>query len=249
MVYEKKCVVCGKKFTTNRSLQICCSSECSSSRNKEKDRNSEARRRVFGKRSFKKRLCPFCGLWFVPKHYNQRFCCHDHQQRSLLIQDRTTTCRVCGKVFEFHHTRKELCSEECRSKQRSANAAGWKKRNPERSKAIQRACEARRPKRPDNRTKEENAARAKAYYHEKAKDPRFLKRMSEKTKSYRKRGLLDFLADVDSKASRWYMRACERSSAWARDNRYRISRKEADKKLADANGNNAAIWLSLGIYE
>lgn len=52
------------------------------------------------------------------------------------------------------------------------------------------------------------------------------------------KGKCDFREGIDSKESRYYVRQLECTK-----------RSKLNKELADANSNNAAIWLSLGIYE
>ena len=76
---EKKCRVCGKKFTPLAVNQMYCSTPC-------KYRANNCHRQgipVCAEKPRETLKCPVCGELFVPKLYNQKYCsrsCYSHVQ-------------------------------------------------------------------------------------------------------------------------------------------------------------------------
>lgn len=112
----KKCVVCGREFTSYRNRQLCCSPTCSKKRKHQKDgRNKPTEYRI----------CDYCGQTYEVRHPSQRFCsweCGKAYQRSAFtaayrdqngLSLQTKTCPTCGKNFETMRTDKIYCSEDC----------------------------------------------------------------------------------------------------------------------------------------
>jgi hypothetical protein len=65
------------------------------------------------------KACALCGAHFHPKNKDHTLCSVECKNKSITI-DKTTTCAVCGKVFERPHGKPRLyCSRSCSNKGRT----------------------------------------------------------------------------------------------------------------------------------
>ena len=120
----KKCVVCGKVFTTNRTRQITCSDKCSLIRRSEREAQYRLKTTPENKEPKKKNreeTCGQCGKVFVTTNHNQKYCsveCRDKAYKEKPYKPlgtRVFECEFCGELFEADAKRR-FCTPECRRK-------------------------------------------------------------------------------------------------------------------------------------
>lgn len=120
----KKCVVCGKVFTTNRTRQMTCSDKCSLIRRSEREAQYRAKTTPENKEPKKKNreeTCRQCGKVFVTTNHNQKYCsveCRDKAYKEKPYKPlgtRVFECEFCGDLFESD-TKRRFCTPECRLK-------------------------------------------------------------------------------------------------------------------------------------
>ena len=125
----KKCVICGKEFTTSRRRQICCSPDCTR-------RNSINSTYENYKKKLKpevEKVCAICGKEFKTRYSGKKYCskiCRNvncniarrkprvekqerkkHAEKPNLLPK---TCLNCKKVFVGNSPRQIYCSATCR---------------------------------------------------------------------------------------------------------------------------------------
>lgn len=102
MKFKKKCSVCGRLFTTNRSFQKHCSPECCE---RLRHLNTKKRRETAHNiRAEKPKICPECGKQFkVNKHLGQKYC-------SVFCRNRTNIKTYERKYPGKHNLSIKKCS-------------------------------------------------------------------------------------------------------------------------------------------
>lgn len=140
-MYVRKCIICGKMFTTNRSTQKTCSEKCSLIRKSEREEQyrlktklkNNAQNNVSKKKKERQETCKYCGKEFTSTHNSQKYCtveCRDKARHNKRLGTRVFECEFCGELFEADAKRR-FCTVECR---RKAESARKKKRKPKKPK-------------------------------------------------------------------------------------------------------------------
>ena len=114
MLYEGKCIICGKDFTSRHPQTKTCCKECS-----EENKRNYARK--FQKDTRERRhshlkMCKGCGKLFKGRK-TQLFCtaeCYlNHQEKKLPKND--LICEICHKPFKAVRNDSKYCGKVCRS--------------------------------------------------------------------------------------------------------------------------------------
>lgn len=124
-MYVKKCVACGKMFTTSKSNKITCSQKCADIRRSEREAqyrlNSKTESSVLRKKEIRTETCKYCGKEFTTDNHRQKYCtveCRDKaykEKRFKPLGTRVFECEFCGELFEADSKRR-FCTPECRLK-------------------------------------------------------------------------------------------------------------------------------------
>lgn len=68
-------------------------------------------------------FCKHCGIPFLPKTYNQKYCSKECKRKELAPPPRAVheerTCPQCGKIFVTKNARSTYCSRECQYRART----------------------------------------------------------------------------------------------------------------------------------
>ena len=128
----KQCVICGKEFSTNRSTQKICSSECR--RGLKRQWDCEYRKRKAKAKTKTPKKCVVCGKEFIPKTSRYVACSPECSRinnirkielnrRKIRERDKERInedipykpiCYTCGKSFVPAYPREHFCSDKCR---------------------------------------------------------------------------------------------------------------------------------------
>jgi len=126
-MYVKKCIICGKRFTTHKSTQKTCSDKCSVIRRSERERQYRIAKKIANSeqnraqnKKGKQVFCAQCGKEFTTTHPTQKYCtleCRDkaYKSRDKRLGRRVFECEFCNKLFEADAKRR-FCTPECRRK-------------------------------------------------------------------------------------------------------------------------------------
>ena len=124
-MYVRKCIICGKMFTTNRNIQKTCSEKCSEIRRNEREAQYRIARKIANseqnrirKKKERQETCEYCGKEFTTTHNSQKYCtveCRDKARHNKRLGTRVFECEFCGELFEADAKRR-FCTVECRRK-------------------------------------------------------------------------------------------------------------------------------------
>ncbi|GAA5497472.1 hypothetical protein Rhal01_03668 [Rubritalea halochordaticola] len=122
----KYCVICHQVFKPRRSIDVCCSRECS-------DRRAR-------KAQAKTIICKSCGTSFIHNTTGVRKYCDTCKQKGRPKKTSDQPCAWCGRTnFPHVNTHATYCSLKCSSKALHANGKGNKVDKP---KAINKLIKA-----------------------------------------------------------------------------------------------------------
>lgn len=109
----KECIVCNKKFDSDRNAQKCCSVECRKIRKKYTDKEKVKNKNL---------TCNNCGKEFIGNK-NNKFCskeCRSKYKKENLRMYKHT-CLVCKKEYESKNKYSKYCSYKCNYKHKIIN--------------------------------------------------------------------------------------------------------------------------------
>lgn len=137
-MYVRKCIECGKYFTTPSARLKICSDKCqrlrSAKRNKEHYKTVSAQKtKIKYSRNETTKVCIQCGKDFTTLHNSRKYCseeCRIKANKKSPLGRRTFTCEFCGESFEADAKRK-FCCIECRQ---GAERAARLRRKPKKPK-------------------------------------------------------------------------------------------------------------------
>lgn len=123
-MFVRKCIVCGKMFTSENKHQMTCTDKCSLIRRSEREAQYRLKTKAKNKVPSKKNrlaTCEHCGKEFVTTNHNQKYCSVECRQKAYKekpykpLGTRVFECEFCGELFEADIKRK-FCTPECRLK-------------------------------------------------------------------------------------------------------------------------------------
>jgi len=262
MTFEKKCVVCGKAFTTEIANRNTCCEGCAATR--AQTLQNERRRGVHEVRTA---VCVVCGKKFVVRHNTGSICskaCKRKRNREYRKTYRTThpikrllkKCAVCGHEFDPKSNHQLYCSHECRLSVAREHERKYRNAHPDKCRAYHRKYKRTAAGKASSRRyflshKEKFARRSRTYYWKNHEE--VIKKQSERQRARLSKGRSDLENGVVSKESLYYIKSRIRAEKYRKDNlekwagyqkRYRY-RKGAEI----ANGEIDAAWRSVGIFD
>ena len=137
-MYVRKCIICGKMFTTNRNTQKTCSEKCGLIRKSEREMQYRLKTKPENKVIRKKNrqaTCEYCGKEFKTTNHNQKYCsaeCRDQAYKtrpSKPLGTRVFECEFCGELFKADAKRR-FCTVECRRKAERGKKKQTKPKKP-----------------------------------------------------------------------------------------------------------------------